>query len=156
MKLFHLTLLINLISIRHVAGRLKLDKNEWIPVAPNLEFQRNDDAQALLNKDLLNHATNEAINRILSNSKSTSKAEDMTTEINPFYTYQPIDSGASYSEYQLAWYLLGYYIDCGTQNSYGSGCVRQALYAVVSHHNPTMLANCCLYFELYNTLKKNF
>ncbi len=154
MQLFYLALLINLISIQHVAGRLKLDKTEWIPVAPNVEFQRNDDAQVLLNNDVLNHATNEAINRILSNSKSTSKAADKSTEINPFYTYQPIDSGASYSEYQLGWYLLGYYIDCGTQNSYGSGCVRQVLYAVVSYHNPTMLANSCLHFELF-TFRKN-
>jgi hypothetical protein len=70
----------------------------------------------------MNAAIDEAINRMLEESSGA----------NPSYVYQSIDSSADYDEYQLAWRFLGFYIDCSTTNSYGAGCNRQVLYAVVS------------------------
>ncbi len=132
MRLFHPTSVLLQILIRYAAARLTFNRNEWMSIAPNVDFQRNDDGIAM-NSELLKHAADEAINRVLSSSRTkTSKAGKSSTKVNPSYMYQPIDSSASYSEYQLAWYLLGYYVDCGTANNYGSGCVRQVLYAVVS------------------------
>ncbi len=114
----------------NVDARLSVNSDGWLQLSPNLSFQRNTDlassSSSMENPKITNHATDQAINRMLKKSKSSLKNNP-----TPSYMYQSIDSDAIYDDFQLAWRLLGFYVDCNTPNSYGSGCNRQVLYAVV-------------------------
>lgn len=114
-----LALLINLIP-NNIDARLTNNRDGWKKISPNVAFHRNTELS--LENPFMNAATDEAISRMLEESSAE----------NPSYNYQSIDSSANYDEYQLSWRLLGFYIDCSTTNSYGAGCNRQVLYAVVS------------------------
>eukprot|EP00590_Aulacoseira_subarctica_P008386 CAMPEP_0172414770 /NCGR_PEP_ID=MMETSP1064-20121228/1394_1 /TAXON_ID=202472 /ORGANISM="Aulacoseira subarctica , Strain CCAP 1002/5" /LENGTH=640 /DNA_ID=CAMNT_0013151585 /DNA_START=81 /DNA_END=2003 /DNA_ORIENTATION=- len=103
------------------AASLRIDGNNWKQVSPSIAFQHNNDLT--IDRSVIDHATDLAINRMLYSS-----------EENPTYMYQPIDSSQSYDEYQLAWHSLGIYLDCSSENSYGT-CVRQVLYAVYVNPN---------------------
>eukprot|EP00590_Aulacoseira_subarctica_P007695 CAMPEP_0172418252 /NCGR_PEP_ID=MMETSP1064-20121228/4771_1 /TAXON_ID=202472 /ORGANISM="Aulacoseira subarctica , Strain CCAP 1002/5" /LENGTH=633 /DNA_ID=CAMNT_0013157107 /DNA_START=225 /DNA_END=2126 /DNA_ORIENTATION=- len=81
-----------------------------------------------MDSSISNRATDEAINRMLASSSTSSSANEHA--INPLYEYQEMDSSANYSAYQLAWHLLGFFVDCSITNSYGTGCPRQVLYSV--------------------------
>ena len=100
---------------------LSFGANEWQTVSPNVAFKRNNDRTSM-ESSAMRRAADNAINRILSSK-----------DLNPSYMYQNLDSSVEYDEYQLAWHLLGYYVDCSATNSYGSGCPRQVLYAAVSY-----------------------
>ena len=91
-------------------------------VSSNVAFQSNQDL--LIDKSMKEHATNTAIHRMVYSQQQQS------FKIEPSYTYQLIDSSADYNEYQLAWHLLGFYVDCNTVQRY---CTRYVMYAVVSH-----------------------
>jgi hypothetical protein len=120
MKIYKLALAVISLSNmnRNADSRLSFDQHEWMQVSDNVAFQRN--AELSMDRSTTNHATKEAINRMLTSSSKT----------HPSYYYQSIDSSAIYDEYQLAWRVLGYYVDCSNSNSNGSGCNRQVLYAV--------------------------
>jgi hypothetical protein len=106
-------------SLTYIASAsLRLDSNQWMQLSHNVAFQHN--ANLTIDSSTRDHATDDAINRMLSSQQS---------EVDPSYTYQPIDSSADYNEYQLAWHLLGYYVDCDSVKNY---CSRYAMYAVVS------------------------
>lgn len=93
--------------------------HEWQQLSANVAFQPNRKETLINNNEMINAAEN-AIDRML-----------FSKNMNPSYMHQTLDSSAEYDEYQLAWHLLGYYVDCESSNSYGSGCPRQVLYAVV-------------------------
>lgn len=97
-----------------------LDINEWVQISPNVEFGRN---RNLVASHRYTQAEKVAYNRILSE-----------VSVNPSYLYQPLDSSAEYDEYQLAWRLLGFYVDCQS-NGNDQSCKRQVLYEVVSNHD---------------------
>jgi hypothetical protein len=90
--------------------------HDWEQVAPNVAFQRNAD----LNSDKDQGALNEAMRRMLGGSSAYSDSP---------YSYSMQSTGTEYSSYQLAWRLLGFYIDCNYNG--GSTCQRLVLYAVV-------------------------
>lgn len=92
--------------------------NEWREISSSVSFQRFQTETQVAESSILNQAEEEAINRMLSSN-----------EVDPSYTYQPIDSSTEYNQYQLAWHLLGYYVDCNSAQNY---CSRYAMYAVVS------------------------
>jgi hypothetical protein len=117
LKKLSLTLLSfhNLISF-HVGAGVNFYSNEWVQISPHVEFQRYGDYSSPRNQA----AEDTACNRILSEAS-----------INPSYIHQPLDSAADYDEYQLAWRLLGFYIDCQSSGNDGA-CKRQVLYEVVS------------------------
>jgi len=100
------------------AASLRINGNNWKQVSPSIAFHHNNDL--MIDSSVVERATDMAINRMLYSS-----------EKNPTYMYQPMDSSQSYDEYQLAWHSLGIYLDCSSETSYGT-CVRQVLYAVVS------------------------
>ena len=125
----------------NVGATMSFDRNEWMQVSPNIEFQENADLS--MDSSIRLQATDEAIKRILASSSKESLSGERET--NPSYLYQPRDSSVEYSEYQLAWHLLGYYMDCSYSNNGRSlkedknkegegqaGCKRLVLYAVVS------------------------
>lgn len=105
----------------HVDARLSVSKNKWVQLSSDLAFQRNPDLPSFESTSM-NRATDEAIHRMLSSSSKSAA--------NPAYFSQSEDSSETYDAYQLAWHLLGYYVDCNSESSYGSGCTRQVLYAV--------------------------
>lgn len=119
MKIYHLSAVLwcFLNFTKSADARLNFDKHEWMQLSPTVAFQRNSDLT--MERSTMGRATDDAINRMLSSS-----------EQNPSYKYQSIDSSATYDEYQLAWHLLGYYVDCDDSDS---SCGRQVLYAVVSN-----------------------
>ena len=92
--------------IHNVDARLSFDRHDWVQVSNNVAFQRNYDLS--MDSKSIKNATDNAINRILYSSEM---------ETDP---------------YQMAWHLLGFYVDCNSTNSYGKGCNRNALFAVVS------------------------
>jgi hypothetical protein len=104
----------------NVRSLLSSGRHEWQQMSANVAFQPHRDRQSI-NSSKMVRAAESAINRML-----------LSKNMNPSYAYQTLDSSAEYDEYQLAWHLLGYYVDCESTNSYGSGCPRQVLYAVVS------------------------
>lgn len=107
----------------YVDARLRISKNKWVQLSSDLAFQRNPDLPPL-EITAMNRATDEAIHRMLLSSSASA--------VNPAYFSQSEDSSETYDAYQLAWHLLGYYLDCNSESNYGSGCTRQVLYAVVS------------------------
>jgi hypothetical protein len=92
---------------------------EWIQLTSRVSFQRNTAQTEVTERTVLAQAEQEAMNRMLSSN-----------EVDPSYTYQPLDSSTEYNQYQLAWHLLGYYVDCDSVQGY---CSRYAMYAVVSY-----------------------
>jgi hypothetical protein len=116
------------------------NRSPWLKISHNVAFQRSAD---LRNEDKfeMDHATNEAIHRLLGSSqKSTNK----TFGVSP-YDNGMLNSGTYWSSYQLAWRLLGYYVDCNQNESQdhkirnlkqedegNSACTRYVMYAVVS------------------------
>jgi hypothetical protein len=119
MKLSTLSSVLMCLMRYGVDARVSYSKDGWVDVSPNVAFQRH--AEVSLGSPAIDAAIDEAISRMLASSSA-----------NPSYMYQSIDSSASYDEFQLAWRLLGFYTDCNATNSYGAGCNRQVLYAVVS------------------------
>lgn len=111
LTLFYLT---GAVVARHISDI----GNEWRDISSSVSFQRFQTETQVAESAILNQAEEEAINRMLSSS-----------EVDPSYTYQPIDSSTEYNQYQLAWHLLGYYVDCNSAQNY---CSRYAMYAVVS------------------------
>jgi hypothetical protein len=112
----------------------------WLKISHKVAFQRSADVR---NEDKfkMDHATNEAIHRLLGSSqKSTNK----TFGVSP-YDNGMLNSGTYWSSYQLAWRLLGYYVDCNQNESQdhknrnlkkedegNNACTRYVMYAVVS------------------------
>jgi len=105
-----------------VASRLSFDGHGWVKLSNNVAFQSNPDLS--MDRAMMTDATNEAIDRLLASSGT-----------NPSYAYQSIDSSISYDDYQLAWRLIGFYVDCNTTNSHGDGCSRNVLYGVYADPN---------------------
>jgi hypothetical protein len=119
-KLFKLVLTLFYLSYTVVARHITdATSNEWKQVSSSVSFQRTKTETKGAESNVLKHAEQEAIYRMLLSSN----------EADPSYTYQPLDSSTEYNEYQLAWHLLGYYVDCNSAQSY---CSRYAMYAVVS------------------------
>ncbi len=94
---------------------------EWVQISPHVEYRRNSNLDG--SQRYAQQAEKVAYNRILSEAS-----------VNPSYLHQPLDSSADYDEYQLAWRLLGFYVDCESSGSNGA-CKRQVLYEVVSGHD---------------------
>ena len=141
MRIYELTtaLVLSTLTCNVVGATMSFDRNEWMQVSSKVAFQRNADLN--MDSSIRHRATDEAIHRMLSSSRTESSSSEKET--NPSYLYQPRDSSVEYSEYQLAWHLLGYYIDCSYSNNGRSlkedkegegqaGCKRLVLYAVVS------------------------
>ena len=136
-----LTLTLKTVHASHV---LDMDHTSpWLKISHNVAFQR---SPYLRNEDnsKIDSAANEAINRFLGGSK---KSKSKTTfGVSP-YENGMLNSGTEWSSYQLAWRLLGYYVDCnesegnnmdrklkdGNNKDGGNGgCTRYVMYAVVS------------------------
>jgi len=117
------------------SSSLNLDNDKWMKVSHNIEFQRNADLS--MDSSTRDHATGDAINRMLSSQQSPTADSS--------YLYQPLDSSANYNEYQLAWYLYGFYVDCDTVKNY---CSRYAMYAVVSVQSSSLNMNVSLLCQL--------
>lgn len=121
MKLMKKLLSIRCLSWLSVGAHANvIDINEWEQLSPNVEFRRN---RNLVGSHRYTQAEKVAYNRILSE-----------VSVNPSYLHQPLDSNADYDEYQLAWRLLGFYVDCES-NGNDQSCKRQVLYEVVSGHD---------------------
>ncbi len=119
-KFYKLLLTLIYLSDTVVAGsKVGTNNEEWIQLSSRVSFQRNTAPTEITELTLLAQAEREAMNRMLSSN-----------EVDPSYIYQPLDSSMEYDEYQLAWHLLGYYVDCDSVQSY---CSRYAMYAVVSY-----------------------
>ena len=96
-------------------ARINVDNNAWLQVSPNVAFQRNAD---LTDSAIIDKAADEAIHRMLSTPTS--------------YKHGLQSTGTEWNSYQLAWRLLGYYIDCNANDDGdGAECVRVVMYAVV-------------------------
>jgi hypothetical protein len=115
------------------------DKSPWLKITQNVAFQRNPNLQGE-NQLHMDIAANEAIHRFLGTSQ---KSRYQTFGASP-YENGMLNSGTQWSSYQLAWRLLGFYLNCNQdenqdhknrklkQDEGNGGCSRNVMYAVVS------------------------
>jgi hypothetical protein len=113
----------------------------WVQVSHNVAFQRSDNLRSDEKlKMKMDHAANEAVRRLVNNNK---KSANKTFGISPYENGMQ-NSGTYWSSYQLAWRLLGYYVDCSQKGNQdkknrhlkkedegNGGCTRYVMYAVV-------------------------
>ena len=113
----------------------------WVKVSHNIAFQRSDNLRSDETlKMKMDHAANEAVRRLTDNNK---KSANRTFGISPYENGMQ-NSGTYWSSYQLAWRLLGYYLDCSQKGDQdkknrhlkkedegNGGCTRYVMYAVV-------------------------
>jgi hypothetical protein len=137
--LFLYTLILNTVKTVHAVG---FDHSSpWVKVSHNIAFQRSDN---LISDDRLkmkmDYATNEAVRRLMDKSK---KSANHSFGVSPYENGMQ-NSGIYWSSYQLAWRLLGYYVDCNQKGNQdkknrdlkkedegNGGCTRYVMYAVV-------------------------
>jgi hypothetical protein len=115
------------------------NKSSWLKITQNVAFQRNPNLKGE-NQLHMDIAAHEAIHRFLGTSK---KSRNQTFGASP-YENGMLNSGTQWSSYQLAWRLLGFYLDCNQDENQehknrklkedegNSGCSRYVMYAVVS------------------------
>ena len=118
---------------------------EWIHVSPNIQFQSKVDLSYSSSNSRMTRAANLAIDRMLGNNKKQSYAVFDTSP----YALGMEDYNQDWDTEQLAWHLLGFYIDCNDDggddhhrrelqedhhddHDGDSTCRRKVLYAVVS------------------------
>jgi len=98
------TIISSLLSL--LSGYRLVAGSEWMHVAPNIEFQSKMDSHSSNTKMI--RATNLAINRMLSSQKQQSYSAFDTSS----YSLGMEDFNQDWDSAQLAWHLLGFYIDC--------------------------------------------
>ena len=121
---------------------------EWVQIAPDIAFQSKADDKN--NDQQMNRAKTLAIERMLWNSKSQNQNSNSGPQSTSPYVVGYEDINQDWDSEQLAWHLLGFYIDCDSQEddrnennnkeedhqrrdlSYGNTvCKRKVMYAVV-------------------------
>jgi hypothetical protein len=132
--LFLYTLFLNTVKTVHAVGFNY--SSPWVKVSHNIAFHRSDNLVSDNRlKMKMDHATNEAVRRLLDNGVSP-------------YENGMQNSGTYWSSYQLAWRLLGYYVDCNQKGNQdkksrdlkkedegNGGCTRYVMYAVVRFYS---------------------
>ena len=98
--------------------------HDWTQLSESVAFQPNPNLVqgSDENRMMMEDAKSEAIHRML-----WSESEKTTTA----YAHSMQLGGQEWSSYQLAWHLLGFYVDCNNQND-NNACQRMVMYAVVS------------------------
>ena len=92
-------------------AKMKSNRNdEWVQLTPNVAFQSKIDSKSSSNEQM-SRAQSLAIERMLSRNSQTYSAPVSTS---PFVVgYEDINQ--DWGSEQLAWHLLGFYIDCSSE-----------------------------------------
>jgi hypothetical protein len=96
------------------------NKNGWTQLSETISFQPNQDLETkhdVNQKTMIDEATSHAYKRMLSSTTA--------------YAHSLQYSEEEFDAYQIAWHLLGFYVDCNYQNDGGS-CRRIVMFAAVS------------------------
>lgn len=98
---------VTLSSVQVVVLSSSVTTPSWMSISPNIKFKAtkgNDDYN-----NIIKSSTNEAIDRFLSSSIDGSDYDDSNTNV---YTSGLESLDEYYDSYQLAWRLLGFFVDC--------------------------------------------
>lgn len=127
----------------------------WTKISDNVAFQQNTNINSA-DKKGIDNAAEEAIHRFLGSQK-TGQTTDFG--VSP-YENGMLSTGTEWNSYQLAWRLLGYYVDCNQNGNKknrnlkddgggGDACTRYVMYAVVSGRISPYLLSILLFTFLF-------